>query len=270
MPDAPPHRDTPRPARLPRRRAVALLLAAPAAVLAAGRRADAAGDAPPHPLEKALKYARLALAEAERVPNYAAVFEKREVVSGKPVDGRMRVKFRAQPFSVYMRFINPANEGRQVLYVEGRNDGKLMVRETGLKGLVGTISLRPDDPMILSESRHTITSMGLANMARRVIEQWEGEMRFGEIDVNFFGKAELAGRQAVVIESRHPVARREFPYARTRLWLDRDSKLPVRVQQWAFAPRGGEPVLIGDYSYTDIRTDVRLTGKDFDRRTYRL
>ena len=262
------HPPPPAPARFPltRRRFVAGL----AAAAAVGRRAAAQDRPAAHPLGKALKYARLSLTEAEKVPSYTAVFEKRETVNGKPVGGRMQVKFRREPFSVYMRFLNPENEGRQVLYVAGRNDGKLMVRETGLKGLVGTVSLRPDDPMILSESRHTITSMGMANLARQVIDQWEAETRFGEVDVNFYGKADLAGRPAVVIEAAHPVPRREFPYARTRLWLDRETKLPVRVQQWAFGPRGGEPVPVGDYTYTQVRTDVQLTARDFDRRTYRL
>ena len=229
----------------------------------AGRRA--------HPLAKALKYARVSLAAAENLPGYTAVLTRRELVDGKPVEGTIAMKFRDEPFSVYMEFINPENRGRQILFVEGANGGKMLAKEAGgLKSMMGTVELAPDSALVKSESRYPITRAGLANLARGVVGQWTDETQYGETDVKYFADAELAGRPVVVIESSHPVPRREFRFAKTRLWMDKETKLPVRLQQYEFRRGGGEPVLAEDYTYTDVRPAPRLTAADFDRRGYKL
>ncbi len=233
---------------------------------------DGAGaDKKVHPLEKAIRYARASQQAAEAVPSYTATLKRREIVQGKPVENAARIKFRAEPFSVYLRFTNEANEGRQVLYVEGANGGKMMVREAaGISSLAGTVNLAPDSALVTANSRHPITRAGLANLTRSVVEQWTAESRFGECDVKYFADATLDGRPVVVIESSHPVPRREFRFARTRLWMDKETKLPVRLQQYEFRRGGGEPVLAEDYTYTDVQTDVRLGDRDFHPASYKL
>ncbi|MEM9703043.1 MAG: DUF1571 domain-containing protein, partial [Planctomycetota bacterium] len=193
-----------------------------------------------HPLKKAIRYAQASQQAAEALPSYTATLRRREIVAGQPIDNTVAMKFRAEPFSVYMRFTNRENDGRQVLYVEGANDGKIMVREAaGLSSLAGTVNLAPDSPLIAKNSRHPITRAGLANLAGGVIDQWTKESRYGECDVKYFANAELNGRPVVVIESSHPVPRREFRYARTRLWMDKETRLPVRLQQYEFRRDGG-------------------------------
>ncbi|NNJ27544.1 DUF1571 domain-containing protein [Alienimonas chondri] len=235
---------------------------------------DAAGQpeaAKVHPLKKAISYAKISQQAAEALPSYTATFKRREIVNGKPVQNLARMKFRAEPFSVYLRFTNEENAGRQVLYVEDQNDGKMMVREAaGISSIAGTVNLAPDSALVTTNSRHPITRAGLANLTRGVVEQWTAESRYGECDVKYFAEAELNGRPVVVIESSHPIPRREFRFARTRLWMDKETKLPVRLQQYEFRRGGGEPVLAEDYTYTDIKTDVRLSDRDFHPASYKL
>ena len=158
-----------------------------------------------------------------------------------------------------------------MLYVEGANGGKMLVREAaGLSSLAGTVSLAPDSALVAANSRHPITRAGLANLTRTVVDQWTAESRYGECDVKYYAEAELAGRPVVVIESSHPIPRREFRFARTRLWMDKETKLPVRLQQYEFRRGGGEPVLAEDYTYTDVQTDVRLSDRDFHPASYKL
>ncbi|QDT17886.1 DUF1571 domain-containing protein [Alienimonas californiensis] len=262
--------------------AAPILLAAPVglAVLIGGSLPDVArgqdagqqgAAAKAHPLEKALQYAKVSLKAAESLPSYTATLKRREIVDGKPVENEARMKFRAEPFSVYLQFTNPENAGRQVLYVEGANDGKMLVREAaGISSLAGTVSLAPDSALVSANSRHPITRAGLANLTRKIVQQWTTESRYGECDVKYYADAQLDGRPVVVIESSHPIPRHEFRFARTRLWMDKETKLPVRLQQYEFRRGGGEPVLAEDYTYTDIKGDVRLTDRDFHPASYKL
>ena len=253
------------------RLALALTVGLAAPVGAVAQDAEAPPDRREHPLIKAIGYAKVSLKAAEALPGYTATLRRWERVDGKPVDGTCVIKFRAEPFSVYMRFTDEEHAGRQVLYVEGRNGGKMLAREAGgLSSLAGTVKLAPDSPLVAANSRHPITEAGLANMARGVIARWTEESRYGECDVKYYGNAELEGRPVVVIESSHPVPRKEFRYARTLLWMDKETKLPVRIQQYEFRRDGAEPVLAEDYTYTDVRTDVRLSDADFHPRAYKL
>lgn len=266
-----------RPARRLARWAAPVALAVPvglAALIGGSLPAPAVGQeaaAQTHPLEKAIRYAEVSRQAAQKLSSYTATLDRREIVQGKPVQNEAKIKFRAEPFSVYLRFTNKENAGRQVLFVEGANEGKMMVREaSGLSSLAGTVNLAPDSSLVTANSRHPITRAGVANLADGVIKQWTAEKKYGECDVKYFAEAELNGRPVVVIESSHPQPRREFRFARTRLWMDKETKLPVRLQQYEFRRGGGEPVLAEDYTYTDIKTDVRLSDRDFNPASYKL
>ena len=70
-----------------------------------------------------------------------------------------------------------------------------------------------------------------------------------------------------VIESSHPQPRKQFKFHITRVWIDVKSGLPVRVQQFGFPPKSGEkPPVIEDYTFSDIKAEVRLTDRDFDTK----
>ena len=249
----------------------AFLPAAGAALLAAGPALAQAPKPRVHPLTKAIGYAERSLAAANRLPAYTATFTRRELVKGEPNQGKAAVKFRAEPFSVYLRFLDPESAGRQILYVDGAHGGKLLAREaTGMKSMMGTVELAIDSPLITSQSRYPITRMGVANLADGVLTQWRKESRFGECDVQYFPDTELGGRPVVVIESSHPTPRRDFPFAKTQLWIDKATMLPVRKMNWEWRRRDGKPILAEDYAYTDVRPDAPLTAADFDRRGYKL
>lgn len=244
--------------------AISMLLLAQTAIAQSEAAASPAGE---HPLKPAIKLAKEARDAAKELKSYRALFTKQEMVKGRMFGSQMQMKYRAEPLSVYLRFVNPEHNGREVLYVEGRNNGQMLAHETGLKALVGTVAVDPNGELALAEARYPVTRIGLAKMAEGVAEQWERETAFGESEVKYYPEAKLGDRQALVIESTHPVKRNQFRSAITRLWIDKETRLPVRVQQYDFpqAP-GGKPVLVEDYTYTDIDPNVELTENDFDAR----
>ena len=218
-----------------------------------------------HPLIPAIRYAKACLEKVEAFPGYEATFFKREVVGTTTVSQKIRMKIRHKPFSVYLYFQNP-HEGREVIYVEGRNNGKLIVHEAGLLSIAGAMELMPTDSMVMSENRYPITMAGIANAVDAVIKQWQAESKFGEIEVKYFKDAKMGSLKCRVIESTHPHPRRQFDNHKTRLWIDSESGIPVRIQKFGFPKRTGDkPPVLEDYTFTDLKTDVRLTDSDFDQ-----
>jgi hypothetical protein len=228
-----------------------------------------AAPAEEHPLVAPLRIAKLCRQALENVPDYTCRFVKRDVVDGQTHAHQAVVKFREEPFSVYMRF-EGERAGREVLYVAGQNDGRLVAREKkGLGSLVGAVMLDPESRQALSESRRPITAFGLRNQLETVIAQWEAEARFAapETQTRYYESAKLQGMDCQVIETFHPVRRQQFEFFCTRLYIDKATRLPVRVEQYGFpAAPGQQPPLLEEATYWDVRTGVGLTDRDFDRR----
>lgn len=229
------------------------------------RVADRDGDrAAARPLAPALQIARGCQTALEQVRDYEASFQKRELIGGKLLVQDMRIKCREQPFSVYLRY-GGAYEGREVIYVAGANGGNLLVHEAGIKSLAGTLTLPPDSPRVMQENRYPVTMIGLANLVAQLIKQWESEIEFTDMDVKYFPAARLGDRDMQVVQSSHPRPRANVKFQTTRLYVDKQTNFPVRVEQFGFPQRPGEPQpLIEEYTYTNIRVNVGLKDVDFD------
>ncbi len=235
-----------------------------ASLLADEEKSAASGSE--HPLAPALRHARTCQEKIKAIPGYECTFSKKEVVGKELISQTMKMKVRHDPFSVYMYFLEPS-KGREVIFVNGRNDNKLQVHETGLASLIGTLSLSPEDTRVMAENRYPITRAGLLNMVDTVIDQWQEESKYGETDVKYFEDAKVGDYTCRVIESSHPQPRKQFPYHLTRLWIEEKSGLAVRVQQFGFPKKkDAKPSIVEDYAFTSIKPEVRLTDRDFDTK----
>ncbi len=219
-----------------------------------------------HPLTAVLRLAKASRERIQSAGDYECRFFKRDLAGGRVYTHSTHVKFRAKPMSVYMRFDKPT-AGREVIYVEGQNGGKLLAHEAGIAALVGTVALPPMSPQALSESRHPITEFGMENLVEEAIDQWEGEAQFAaaETEAKYYPKAKLHKMECQVIETRHPVRRRQFAFYMTRLYIDNKTLLPVRLEQYGFPQKAGEkPPLIEEYTYYQIHLKPELSDRDFD------
>ncbi len=232
----------------------------------APRVAAATSPGTEHPLKPAIRLAQTSLTKLEAIHDYETTFLKRERVDGRLVEHTMHMKLREKPFSVYLKFGVPY-AGREILYVEGQNAGNLWAHEgSGLRALIGTVSLDPHGSEAMNENRYPIMTIGMRNMLGKVIEQWQLESDYGEIDVKFYPSAKLQGRPCHVAEASHPRPRRQFKFHRTRLYIDSESGLPIRVEQYGFPTASeSDPPLDELYDYGNLRTNVGLKDSDFDR-----
>jgi hypothetical protein len=217
-------------------------------------------------MQRAIDFTRDSREAMANIKDYTAVFTKREVVGNRLTTQVMDMKFRQEPFSVYFGFRGP-EAGREVIYVHGANNGNMLVHDTGINALAGTIALPPTSPQVMKESRYPITRAGCLSMLDAVLKQFEAEARYEGSVVKFYPNAKLGEVPCQVVEVTHPQQARQFRFYRTRLYVDRQTRIPVRVEQygWPRSPQQ-QPPIIEEYTYANVRTNVGLTARDFDPR----
>lgn len=219
-----------------------------------------------HPLVPAIQLAQQSLQVVQKVNDYSCTVVKRELINNQLVSQRIAMKLREAPFSVYMKFEQP-HAGREVLYVHGQNQNQLLVHEAeGLATLAGTLSLAVNSPQVTAENRHPVTDVGMRRMLDLVIAQWTVETQFGEIDVKFYPDAKLREVPCEVIESSHPRPRKQFPFHMTRLFLEKQTRLPIRIENYGFPAQANQAApLVEEYTYLNVQANIGLTAADFDQ-----
>ncbi len=219
-----------------------------------------------HPLRPAIRVAAASLKVLDGLQDYEARLTKRERIEGKLLTQVMQLKLRESPFSVYLSY-EGSHAGREVLFVRGQNNDQIWTHEgAGLRALVGTVALAPNAAEAMQDSRYPVVEIGMRKMLQTVIDQWTMESRYGEISVKYYPNARLNERTCRVIEASHPRLRNQFKFHMTRLFIESQTNLPVRVEQYGFpATPEAKPPLEEESTYADIRPNVGLTDQDFSR-----
>jgi hypothetical protein len=210
------------------------------------------------------------------LPDYTATFVKQERVDGALQDLQtLQLKLRHQPFSVYMKWLEGGDEGRQVLFVQGENDDQLQVRLGGIKSRLPVIHLEPAGTTAMQESRHPITEMGLLHLASQVHKyrsrdcslkrgvRWEmlPDQRHFDRDCDCW-----------IVEYDGPEV--EPIYRKMITYVDKELALPISVRNFGWPDEGvetsdaaalDEATLIEYYGYTEIQFETRLSDADFGK-----
>jgi hypothetical protein len=222
---------------------------------------------PDHPLAPALEHAYKAREALDALKDYEALFEKRELIDGRLVASKINLKIREKPFSVYLKFQTP-NEGREVIYVDGKNEGLLFAHEVGIKSIAGTVSLATNSPRAMEGNKYPLTMIGMRKMLDQVIAQWEAETKFGETEVKYYPDNPKFGEiDFKAIVSTHPQPRKQFKFHMTRLYLEKETNLPFRLEQFGFPQKNDKaPLVVEEYTYTKLKKNLSLTDRDFDTK----
>lgn len=215
----------------------------------------------------------------ERVPDYTCTMYKQERIDGELREGNtMSLKLRHQPFSVYMKWLD-GDKGRQIIYVDGQNDGNLLVQLGGVKGrLLGTLAIDPTGSQAMAESRYPITGAGLLHLARKVLEFRKQDLQRGTgVHCEMHDNQELNGRPCYLFVTTYDSPEFSETYRKATLYIDKELSMPVCVRNYTWA-KDANPETIDDetliefYSYSDIEIEKQLADADFDRgnETYRM
>jgi len=217
---------------------------------------------------------RLAAEEYAHIDGYVARLTRREQVNGKDQPRELiKLVFRKEPWSVHLVWLEGDVKGREVVYVKGRYDNKLITR---LGPNDGNLLLRPgsrialalDSPMIRSSSRHTITEAGIGFQIDRfgsLVEANEkGDKRWGTLA--YLGpqkRAEFAAPVETAEQVVPPGSDKDLPRGGRRLWMfDPKTHLPTLVI--TNDDQGHE---VEYYLHDRLLYPVPLDDRDFDPDT---
>lgn len=219
-----------------------------------------------HVLIPALRTALASLDALKVITDYESIFIKTEKIGRSTITSKMQLKIRHEPFSVYVKYLDP-HEGREAIYVHGKNDGKVVVHDTGLASLAGTLKLDPLGSTAMGENRYPIYKVGMRLLVETIMSVWvnQSKQNAGGITVNNYPNSKIGDQACQAIETVLTLPIGTESFQTTRLYFDSTTKLPVRLQQYAFPERRGQkPVLVEDYLYQNVKTNVGLTEMDFD------
>ena len=219
------------------------------------------------PIEEARKLIADCRETFKSVNDYTCTFTKRERMDDGTLVGpqAMQMKVLTRPFSVYFKFLQPF-AGREVIWVAGSNDSKVLVHEGGMARLIaGTLKLDPTSSFAMKGCRHPVTEAGLGYLIEQVSTRWEIELKPGETEVNVTHDSRVGNRVCTMIESRHPVKYEGYAYHKIKLYVDNELHLPIRFEAYAWPQEEGVPAeLIEEYTYVNLATNTGLESNDFD------
>jgi hypothetical protein len=219
-----------------------------------------------HPLMPVLRWAQQGLPAIERLKDYSATLVSRERIRGRLGNYEyMFIKIRPTPLSVYIRFLGPLSvQGQEVIYVAGQNQGNLLGHR-GNRGI--TASLNPDGMIAMNDRHYPLTEIGIANLVRRLVEVGQQDTRYGECEVKYFTDVKVDKRPCTVIQVVHPTPRDVFRFHLARIFVDDELVMPTRYESYDWpAEAGGEPRLIEEYTYLNLKLNNGFTDEDFSTR----
>ena len=166
-----------------------------------------------------------------------------------------------------MRWLEGPHEGREVLYVREKYNGKLIGHEGGFFGFL-TLSLDPKGRRAMKGNRYPITEAGLAKVIARVLKDVEKGEAQGVLQLSHQQSVEVFGRKSRMITIRLPDdPKRGFSAPKINLWIDLENGFPIKAEFFDWDLQKVE-----SYGYKNLMLNVELTEDDFDRdnRSYRF
>ena len=201
--------------------------------------------------------------------SYNYRFTRRESVGGKlQPEELILVKIRRKPFSVSLRWLGDEGKGREVMYVDGKFGSKLQIltapNEVFPFAPPTRFNFAPNDAMVKSKSRHSITESGFGNLidnfGRLVAGIEAGDARVGTAKyLGMIERKEFPRPVEAVHHNLPPGADPDLPKGGQRWWyFDANHGLPVLV---ITHDETGE---VEYYRHDLIQWPARLDDLDFD------
>ena len=232
----------------------------------------------PHPLDEGIALAKRALLHSRsNYKDYTATLVKRERVDGEVGQQEfMYIKVRNRqvqngqvvtPMSVYLAFLSPATvKGREVIYVENRNNGYITAHEGGMKGrFLPTVNLNPAGRFAMQGQRYPITDIGLENLIVKLIERGETARQYPDVQAEFRREAKVKDRKCTVLQVTQPNKRPDLDFYIAQIFIDDELQIPIRYVAYDWpTTAGANPEVIEEYTYLDVKVNVGLTDEDFN------
>ncbi len=214
----------------------------------------------------------------ESIPDYRVTLFKQERVDGELKDPQvMEMKIRHEPFSVYMKW-KVGETGRELIYVEGQNDGDMLVHPGGWKArLLPCVKLDPHGEMAMKESRQPITMAGMLNVVKKMAAQRRLELeKPGSASCVMLPNAVFNERDCFGFEVQYTSRTASERVRKSVVFIDKEYSLPVFIKNFGWPKNDAalsnsdsqkldEQTLVEHYTFTDLHFDLQFADITFDR-----
>ncbi len=243
----------------------------------------ATAQSPQPTMDKLRQLAREILANLRsNVHDYTATLVKRERIGGRLGDEvLMQLKIRnpanqqdaksgtrtqtGQGLSAYLKFQEPSSmRGREVIWVDGVNDNKLIVHEAGLLNLM-RVELVPHGTLAMLGNKYAITEIGLLRLVEKLIEKIDRGVDLSQCSIDTRDGQMVGDRSCRLIQVTQPRSIPGADFYIAQVFIDDQLQIPLRYAAFLWPEHADEtPPLEEEYTYLDLQVNVGLTDLDFD------
>lgn len=215
-------------------------------------------DAPPAQADPSVESLVAATrARLDGLTNYQVHLNRQERVGSTLLPAESVVlSIRRNPRAVRLEWPEGAHKGREVIYSATEHDGLMHVNMADSIVPVPRLSIAPDSPMVLKNSRHPITEAGFDT----IIHNLEISLEKGSHGDSSGGKLSYGGLEQPAGLDRpcHKILRVTPSGEMWLVYLDPNSQFPAMIQ--GNAPNGD---LLERYSFSAIKTNLaELASRD--------
>ena len=223
----------------------------------------------PTTMDAATKLITDAQTHFANIRDYTGMFYKQERINGQlNPEQTIQITARNQPFAVHMKWVGPKTmAGQEACYAVGKNNNMLRAKAaSGLAAALGFVSIDPKDPRALATNRRPITDSGMGNMIESLASQHHANCKRPDQVSIAFAEYRFLQKPCIRLESTQRKNDGSTPYYRKVVFFDKESHLPVRVENYDWPKQGGPPggELLECYSYVDLKFNVGLTDEAFN------
>ena len=195
----------------------------------------------------------------DRVQDYSAILNKEEFSDGKWQTEQLEIRFK-KPFKVRIKALDGIRKNWEIVFVEGGNNNKILLRLGGLLRIVPTVSVDPDSSIAKGPTGDTIRDAGIGRMMDKILEVTELARKNNDLSLTLLERKENPksfGRKILKIDRVVPPGK---GYASNRLviYVDEELGIPIGADRY-----NEKKELIGKYFYENLKVNEGLKDSEF-------
>lgn len=199
------------------------------------------------------------------VRGYTAVLHKHERIGGQLVPPEVvEVAFREEPHSVRLNWLKGARRAGTVLYVQGENNNKVLVKPAGLLGsMFGIVERGPDSDDARQSGRYPLPEFGIRRGMERILATWVAAQKRQALHVEYLETrpiADLGDRTCHVLRRTGYERPARDGIAELTLYVDSETWL-----QTGTVLRDDKGELIASYFFRNVQLNPTFSAGQFTR-----
>jgi hypothetical protein len=205
------------------------------------------------------------------VRGYSVTMRKQERIRGRlHAPEKIDALFRERPFSVYFHWLTGSDrKADKALFVEGRNDNKLLAVPHGVLGTLAKFTGRRvverdvNGEDAKSSGRYPLSEFGFKIATRRVLDAWKNARANHTLQVEYLGVVrvpEAGDRFCYKLRRTNPDHPEDDGVTDLVIYIDRENWLQV-----GSVLRDAQGQLVAEYFFSNLRLNPPLDESQFDR-----